>query len=336
MTIPNNWEQLLASWEPKLQSAFLEAIYNLRNAAQVDQIIARLTAGDIDGAIRAVGIDPAQFRVFDKALESAYEAGGTATARAIPAIVDAAGFRTVVQFAIRNPQAEQWLRDYSSTLIKEIVDDQRTMVRNFLTDGLSKGLNPRTTALDLVGRLANGKREGGVIGLTSSQEEWLKNYAAELASDTPGVSLTRMLRDKRFDKTVMKAVKNGESIPADLQAKMVRNYKNRALQYRAETIARTETITSLHAAQEQAMNQAIQSGAIGATQVSFVWRTAHDSRVRDSHQVMDGQVRPRGQDFITGSGAHLRYPGDPTGPAAETINCRCYREPKVDFLQGIR
>src|SRR5690349_1221703 len=99
----NSWEQLLASWEPKLQQAFLEAIYNLRDTAHIDQIVARLEAGDVDGALRAVGIDPASFRPFDKALEAAYESGGSTTARAIPALVDAQGFRVVVQFAIRNP-----------------------------------------------------------------------------------------------------------------------------------------------------------------------------------------------------------------------------------------
>ncbi len=334
--VANSWQSLISEWEPRLQTAFLEAVYNQRNAAHVDQIAARLEAGDVDGALRAVGIDPANFRPFDKAFEQAYESGGVTTARSIPPLVDAAGFRTVVQFAVRNLQAEQWLRDYSSTLIKDIVDDQRTMVRNYLTDGLSKGSNPRTTALDLVGRLVNGKREGGVIGLTASQEKWLSNYAAELASDNPEVSLTRLLRDKRFDKTILKAVKNGEAIPADLQAKMVRNYTNRALQYRAETIARSETITALHAAQEQSVNQAIQSGAITQSQVKYVWHTAHDARVRDTHRSMDNQVQRMGVPFVTGSGAHLLYPGDPSGPAAEVINCRCARLPRIDYLQGIK
>ncbi len=334
----NRFDQLISEWEPKLQRAFLDSIYNLRDAAHIDQIARMLENGDVDGALRAVGIDPVAFRPFDKSLANAFEAGGEATAAVVPIARDAEGFRTVFQFAVRNPQAEQWLKNYSGGLITEIVADQRTAVRNFLEAGLAEGANPRATALDLVGRISatTGNREGGVIGLTSSQEEWVRNYRAELLSDSPADALVRALRDKRFDRAVMKAADSGEPIPSALVDKMVLAYKNRALRYRAETIARKETITSLHTAQEMAMQQAIGSGVVDRSTVTYVWRTAHDNRVRDTHRPMAGQVRAEGKPFITGGGAHLLYPGDPSGPAAEVINCRWYREPKIDFLAGIK
>jgi hypothetical protein len=335
---PNSWSGLIDQWEPRLQRAFLDSIYNLRDAAHIDQIIRMLENGDVDGALRAVGIDPVAFRPFDKSLTAAYEAGGEATAALVPVVKDADGFRSVFQFSVRNPEAESWIRDYSGNLIREIVDDQRTAVRNFLAAGLAEGSNPRTTALDLVGRLnkATGNREGGVIGLTSSQEEWVRNYAAELASDDPSQALTRELRDKRFDRVVARAASEGRPLTQAEIDPMVRAYKTRALRLRGETIARKETITALHSAQEQAMQQAVSNGNVDKTAVTYIWRTAHDSRVRETHQPMDGQVRRMGQPFITGSGARLRFPGDPEGPAAEVINCRCYREPKIDLLAGIK
>lgn len=334
----NRFDQLISEWEPKLQRAFLESVYNLRDTAHVDQIIRMLENGDVNGALQAVGIDPVSFRPFDKSIANAFEAGGEATAAVVPAVRDADGFRSVFQFAVRNPEAEMWLKNYSGNLIGEIVSDQKTAVRNFLEAGLAEGANPRTTALDLVGRInkATGNREGGVIGLTSTQEGWVRNYASELTSDNPAQALTKELRDKRFDRAVMKAADSGEPIPADLVNKMVTAYKNRALRYRAEMIARKETITSLHTAQEISMQQAIAKGAVDRSAVTYVWRTAHDKRVRDSHRAMDGQVKPEGQPFITGGGTHLLYPGDPSGPADEVINCRCFREPKIDFLRGIR
>jgi HK97 family phage portal protein len=53
------------------------------------------------------------------------------------------------------------------------------------------------------------------------------------------------------------------------------------------------------------------------------WRSLDDQRVRPTHAVADGQVRPAGAAFKVG-GALLMYPGDPTGPLSEVIACRCW------------
>lgn len=334
----NSWEGLIDAWDPIIRRAFLEAVHAMRDRAQIDQIARMLERGDVSGAIRAVGLDPVSFRPLDKAISEAFEAGGEATAKLVPITQAPDGLRTVFQFGIRNPIAELWLANHSATLVREILDDQRTMIRAALTDGLARGVNPRTSALDLVGRIsaATGRREGGTLGLTASQEGWVRKYAAELASDNPAAALQRNLRDKRFDGAVRKAAKAGEPVPADLREKMVRAYRNRALRHRAEALARTESMAALHQAQEESMRQALEQGAIARSALTYAWRTARDRRVRDTHKPMDGQRVRAGELFTTGSGARLRFPGDPQGPAGETINCRCWREPQVDFLAGVR
>lgn len=333
----NRFDQLIDAFDPILRKAFLDSIYQLRNAAQVDQIARMLEKGDVEGALRAVGLDPVAFRPFDRAITQAFEAGGNATASLIPVQRLADGFRVVVQFNIRNPAAERWLNERSSNQIAQILSDQRNMIRDYLVKGLSLGNNPRTTALDLVGHVgASGRREGGVIGLTSSQEGWVRAYRDELTSDNPKAALVRTLRDKRFDRAVLKAAQSDEPIDADLIDSMVTAYKNRALRYRAEGIARTESLASLHESQQQAIEQAVESGAVSQAAVTFVWRTAHDARVRDSHVVMDGQTVAMGEKFVSGDGNELEFPGDPSAPPEEVINCRCWREPSVDFLAGIQ
>lgn len=325
----NRFDQLIDHWEPILRKAFLEAVQNIRDGARLGQIERMIEAGDVEGAIREVGLNPASFRPYDRALQAAYEAGGVATAKLAPASVH-------FHFNVRNIQAEEWLRRYSGNLIQEIYDDQRQMIRDTIQAGLSRGANPRETALDLVGRIgANGRRQGGLIGLTTSQAQWVGRYYSELIDD-PKATLKRSLRDKRFDKTILAYDKRGEPLPEELMRKMFLAYRNRALRYRAETIARKETITALHAAQEHAIDQMVAAGNITQQSVRFIWRTAHDKRVRDTHKPMDGQVRPYGRPFETGAGVHLDYPGDPNGPAAEVINCRCWREPWIDHLAGIR
>lgn len=329
-------DKLIDTWDPILRKAFLDAIYKVTGQAQIEQITRMIEAGNVDAAMRAIGLDPVNFRSFDQALTQAFEAGGNATAAGFPLLGAPGGLRVVFQFNIRNPAAEAWLRNYSGTLITEIIDDQRNMARSFLEKGLAAGNNPRTTALDLVGRIdAAGNRSGGMIGLTNSQSQWVQNYADALASDSPTDALTYTLRDKRFDGMVKRAAANDELLTSDQIDNMTTAYRNRALRYRAEAIARTESMAALHEAQQQAMEQAVESGAVTQENVTFIWNTAEDNRVRDAHQTMDGQEVAMGEMFTDGDGNQLEYPGDPNAPPETTINCRCWREPSINFYAGL-
>lgn len=49
------------------------------------------------------------------------------------------------------------------------------------------------------------------------------------------------------------------------------------------------------------------------------WDAALDARTRSSHARVDGEIRENNEKFSNG----LLYPGDPSGSAAEVINCRC-------------
>jgi len=51
----------------------------------------------------------------------------------------------------------------------------------------------------------------------------------------------------------------------------------------------------------------------------FIWRTVHDDRVRDEHEILDGE--------------EFEYNAPPTeGLPGEAINCRCYAEPIFDDI----
>lgn len=53
------------------------------------------------------------------------------------------------------------------------------------------------------------------------------------------------------------------------------------------------------------------------------WNAELDDRTRATHVRADGQKRAMSKRFRVGA-AWLNYPCDPTGPAGETANCRCY------------
>ncbi|MFN3858114.1 MAG: phage minor head protein [Caulobacter sp.] len=332
------FDDLLARYEREIADAFRAAVDDLGAQADLAGAIEALSRNDIAGALEALHIDPAAFNGLQDAIARAYGEGGTSMA-SIAARRTPAG--VVIRFDGRNPRAEAWLRQNGAALVTRIIQDQRTAIRNALVAGMERGQNPRAVALDVVGRInrATGKREGGVIGLTEQQEGFARTARGELRSGDPAALrryLERARRDKRFDRSVQKAIRTGEPLPADTAAKAEAAYRNRLLQLRGETIGRTEALTSLQASKFEAMVQAVESGQVDEAAVRKSWRSAGDLRVRDTHRALHGDSVGLREPFRSPSGARLMFPGDPSAPVAETIQCRCDVNYRIDFLANIR
>lgn len=246
----------------------------------------------------------------------------------------------VARFDGRNPRAERFLTGQSSQLVREIVEDQRDAIRRVLTAGMEAGQNPQAVALDIVGRVnrATGRREGGMIGLHSQQIEWAEAAHAQLRSGDPAqlrAYLERRARNKRFDWLVMRAANDGKPVSAADARRIIGKYRDNLLRLRGETIARTEMLRSLHEAQDEGLRQLIDAGKLDADQVTRVWDATGDGRVRDTHRAMDEQKTGLNGVFTSPTGAVLRYPGDQSAPAAETINCRCAVRIEIDYFKGL-
>jgi len=331
--MPNGSEidRLIENWSPRIRAAFLDSISQITDQAEVDRIVAMLQAGDMAGAVAAVGITPTMFESLSTTITGAFTAGAEAMAADIAA-------QAIYDFNWRmdNPDAEEWLRVNSSDKIVQLAEDQRDMVREFLARGMEAGKNPNNVALDLVGRIGpSGSREGGIIGLTDAQVSAVDNYR-NLLEQGSAAALDRVLRDRRFDNTMQDVVDTNDVLSADQIDRMVQSYTNNMLRMRGETIGRTEAMGALHESQQQAIEQAVDDGVLTDKQVKFRWNTSLDTKVRDSHQTMEGQIRALGDMFETGDGNELEYPGDPAGEPEEIINCRCWRTPVIDFLAGIK
>lgn len=341
LTAQQLFDGLLDRYGLELAAAFQAAINDLRSAADLQRVITALDVGDIEGALAALNLEPAAYSKLLDSVQQGFSAGGEATVVALPAFSDATGARVVVRFDGRSPRAEAWLRDYSSDLVTRIVEDQRTAVRAALVGGMERGAAPRTVGLDVVGRInpASGLREGGILGLSAPQEAFVRTARGELASGDPEALrhyLTRTRRDRRFDRTIQKAINNGTAVPADIQRKAVSRYTARLLELRGQMIGRTEAMTSLHAGQDEALRQAVDRGAVTGNQVRRVWRSASDAKVRDTHRALNGDSVGLNEPFTSPSGAALRFPGDPRAPASERIGCRCTLSIRIDSLANIR
>ena len=170
------------------------------------------------------------------------------------------------------------------------------------------------------------------IGLTERQRQAVANYRRGLEMGDTAV-LNRDLRDRRFDASVQRMLDDDEPLGAERISRMVAQYRNRYLQYRAEVIARTETLRVANQAQVEALTQVLEQVELPAGAVLRTWRATQDARTRDTHAAMDGQeVRGLTEAFESPSGARLMFPGDTSlgADASEVIQCRCVVTNEVD------
>lgn len=95
---------------------------------------------------------------------------------------------------------------------------------------------------------------------------------------------------------------------------------------RARTVARTETLAAVNAGVFRAAE--LDAEQRGDPAPFKQWLSTLDKRTRPTHVEADRQRTLMREPFRVG-GARLMFPGDPTGPAQEVINCRCSLLPVV-------
>jgi len=338
-------EQLAESFEPPIRDAFLRSMADVRNRAAVQLVADLIEAGRAEAVLDVLGFTGSRLSPLVEAVRASYLRTGMLTAGEIPPLTShllshsawrpARGFTVKWNFDITNPQAESWLREHSSQLVTNIVQDQRQAIRIFTAEGMALGRNPRQTALDIVGRVGeSGRRAGGVVGLTSQQAQFVANARAEL-SDPASMAgyFNRQRRDKRFDAQVRKAMESGKPLTEAQIDRIAGRYADRLLALRGEMIARTESLTAMNAAREESYRQAIEAGDLAPENVLGTWGATGDKRTRDTHRKMSGQERHFGQPFQSPSGALLRFPGDTSlgAGAEETIGCRCTKTYRINY-----
>lgn len=334
---------LLAKLEPGVQKAFLQSVQGIKNDVVLADLVDALARRDLDAAVAILTKGAEYFAPLDRAIEAAYLQGGEWTFDELKALAKKQGSKVIARFDGRNPRAETWLRAESSTLVTRINDGQREAIRSVLRDGMVAGSNPRTTALDVVGRVsrATGRREGGIVGLTDQQMKWSQSALAELRSGDEAKMMRyfdRRARDRRFDRTVMRAIREGKPLDAETSRKIIGRYQDRLLKLRGDTIARTETLAALHESQNEGVRQMIDKGRLDEESVTRIWDSSgNDGRTRDNHLAMEGDEAGVGDVFTSPSGAMMKYPGDTSlgAPGSETINCRCHVRLKIDHFKDL-
>lgn len=332
----DKFEQLLAQLAPEIARAFREAIQTVVDDAVLKDVIRYLEVNDVDGAFRVLGVTEPVYNPLIASLQQVFMQGGQAGMLMMPRRVDdAEGISTVLRFNIRDQRAEQWLAQESSTLVTNITADVRTAVQSTLQAGLSEGRNPRSIALDIVGRIdpATGKRSGGVIGLGDREQMWARNARNRLLTLDESY-FTLKLRDKRFDGTVQRAIEQGQMLPISTVDKLMDRYRDNALRYRGEQIGRSEALAALNRSERLSVQQALETSGLPKSAATKIWEDSGLPNTRHSHKELDGQEVGIDEPFVSPvTGALMMQPGDTSlgAPAEETVGCRCHVRYKINF-----
>lgn len=167
------------------------------------------------------------------------------------------------------------------------------------------------------------------INLTARQIQHNRSYRTLLENNNAN-ALRRTLRDKRSDGKVRAAIKKDKVLSTDQIDRMVSAYSKRQLDHRAKVIASTEAVKIANQSDHDFYEQAIDRGEIDRTRVRRKWINSKDVKVRDTHVDLGRtEAITQGEVWTSSSGAVLQFPGDPSAPAEETIQCRCWVETSI-------
>lgn len=159
------------------------------------------------------------------------------------------------------------LREAQDELIAELDQRARDTVASVIERGVRAG--------DAAAEIAANIRD--TIALTDRQANAVANYR-RLLEDIDQRALGRELRNKEFDDTVQDAIDTGEFLSDTAIERMVEDYADNYLDYRADTIARTESLRAANAGLRDSYRQAADRGVFPAEAVTRNWLAAIDER----------------------------------------------------------
>lgn len=162
-----------------------------------------------------------------------------------------------------DPDVLASMREQQDELIAQLEQDARDTIETAIADGVANGLD--------ADEIADSIRD--VISLTETQAQAVLNYQNMLYNLDTG-ALDRQLRNTEYDAAVQDAIDAGEFLSeADVQS-MVDDYISNYLDYRADTIARTESSRAANSGLHDAYSQAIDRGVLTDESVTRQWQLA--------------------------------------------------------------
>jgi hypothetical protein len=262
---------------------YLSYVESILSKEVLEKVEARIVEGDIESAI---DILDDHLDEFANVVPQIVQDAATREYGALALLIGAA-----LLLDITSVQLIRLMRDGRADFRARVAEAQRQALRQSYTEGILRDISLTRSVVD-------------GFGLAPRQQQAVTNYRDMLNRQ----NATGKPNERRSDAEINR---------------MVRSYRNRLVDVRAEQIARTSATRVASQVQDLALEAAVQEGVLDPNKTVRVWNRISDDRVRDHHDVMEGQTSPLGGVFVDGKGNKLRYPGDPSAPIDTVANCRC-------------
>lgn len=226
--------------EPVVRARFLAALRAAQRTARATELVAALGRPSLVDQV--AGLEALVVRGLEAALlEALVEPLTRAAVEALAAAPVPAGTEVALRgrFAVLNARAAAWATAHSAQLVRQITEDQRAWLRSVVHAGYVGEQHPRITARVIQQR----------IGLTTAMQGWVTRAAATLAG-----------------------------LPTAARERAVAAYADRLRRWRAETIARTETLHASNFGQHLVWNELVAQTGVAAAAVQRVWIAKPEQR----------------------------------------------------------
>lgn len=321
----------LDALEARIVADYVQQASKLRNSITLGEITAMIRAGEIVKILRA--FDGGDYSQLLEDVRRAYLQGGADAVEelsraAVGYVRDVTGAR-VLGFDAMRQEAADWVAQNAAGIVRGFAAEQAGAVELTITSGYAGGLGAPQIARNLLGisNPAIGEGFGGVVGLGRQDAEWLASARAQLMSGDPvqmRAYFDRVLRDRRFDGIVQRAIDAGEPVSINDIDKITQRYAERLLTNRADVVATIEVNKAYNTGRQQFYRQILAEG-VPAEKITKRWKTRKDNKVRDQHRAMEGQTVQGDAFFVAPDGSRMLNPGDMEhgAPLSQVARCRC-------------
>ena len=289
--------KVMAAYTAIRNSISVPELVKLMGEASPERIASMLVASEdllpyfqpFGDAVTQGSIDAAKRFTLDLPVDIKKVLGGTAASRT---------------FGVLNPHIISGLRKLDSRVMLNLTGSVRDTFLKEMLVGMEEG-RPHA---------AIARRLKDTIGLAPNQAEAVRNFEKMLRAGDRD-ALSRVWRDKRFDRTLRRALgKDGTGLTEQQIKTMTDAYRRRAIASNAATHARTAALDAQRLGQKLNWEDAIAQGTVKRNEVWKRWSDSGDGRVRPLHVEASGEEVPFDEAFsVTGEDI----------PGEASFSCRC-------------